>query len=171
MIRRGIASDVEPIVQMGVRVHAKSPERAIKVDLVHCRTLVLGMMLSGDGVVLVSVDATGRLNGFMLGLTEPIFYNPRRKYATDLMTAGKWSTKSALLKAFVQWAKDKKVARILMGESMGYKRDSKMYERAGFQRVGGMYDLQLSKHDDPPPIDFDKATQDALESFAKLNGE
>jgi hypothetical protein len=122
-------------------------------------------------VVLVSVDDSGKLNGFMLGLVESIFYNPRKKYATDLMTAGKWTVKAQLLKAFVRWAEEKKVSRILMGESMGYRRDSGMYEKAGFRRVGGLFDRQGEAHEHQLPVNFEKATLDALEEFSKLNGE
>ena len=144
MIRRGNINDLEHIVTLLTELHDASDEAYIPINQVESRSLFLNMMISKASAVIVS-ENDGVLDGVMLCVTDSFFYNSKRKVATDLATyAKKPGVGAGLIKAFIKWATDKKVDRIMLGTSSNLdpERVDRLYLRVGLTKIGGLYSMK-----------------------------
>jgi hypothetical protein len=142
-VRLAHLGDLTRLVMFGRIAHAASNYSDIPFNAGYTRDMFRGAILLKGQDVLIAEREDGSLCGFLICLTVPLAFSPR-KYATD----GDFYAEQGgdkLLDAFIAWAKSKHAARIDMGitQSDPDERADSLYTRKGMERTGGMYLLKI----------------------------
>ncbi len=135
MIRPATSSDVDAIFVYLLIAHAREADHAISVDEEKTRE-VLAYLIE-HAFCWISVN--GRVTGILAGMIDELWYS-REKLATDLLFTAS-EDGAALLKRFLRWAEEQKVAEVIMAitSDAAPKRVSQLYEQVGLPRVGGLH--------------------------------
>lgn len=144
-IRLGDVPDINAICELGYELLEQSVYRDIKPDESKFRLFTAGLMGSKDGAVLVVVDDDDKPQGFLLGIVDDLFFS-RARYATDVAMYVRSDYRNLaprLIRDFIDWAKTRpRVDHVMLGISSGIgdlDRVSRMYERIGLEKVGGIH--------------------------------
>lgn len=144
-VRLANLGDLTRLVMFGRRAHADSNYNDIPFNAIYTRNMFRGCVVMKGQDVLIAERADGSLCGFLICLSVPLQFSPRR-YATD---GGFYAEQGGdkLLSAFKAWAKTHHVARIDMCVSQADPngRVSRLYLRKGLQPIGGMYVMKLER--------------------------
>lgn len=140
LIRRASTQiDIVNIIKMLKEYHSTSKQfKDIPFDDNTVRELCTFCILDKNSVGLVCYDDKDELRGVLLGSIEPVFFNKKVKYGTDLLFVASHGG-AYLLKRFIRWARAKGASRIVMGISTEDWRAEELYSMIGMKRVGGMY--------------------------------
>ena len=137
-IRRATLDDVDAIVALGQFAHYLSANAQYPYASGRARILVASCICRGNMVALVAVR-DGEIVGFLLGHRDSHTYMDM-DYATDLAFVSQSpGAGRKLLKVFEDWAFSQNVDQIVLGVVNGGKDLKPLYERMGFQHVGGMF--------------------------------
>ena len=133
-----MSDDIDAVVALGRKAHALSAHATWEFDDQSAAMLLAKLRWMKDGVVWIS-EHDRQITGLLLGhITTPEFVKVR--IATDIaFYAERPGDGKQLLRAFEQWAKDRKADEILIGVSFGGRKSDRYYERAGYTTVGGVY--------------------------------
>lgn len=150
-IRIGDVTDIDEICDLASELLKTGAYANIKPDEQKFRLFLAGMMGIKKGIILLVVDDKDKPQGFLFGVIEELFFS-RQKMATDLAIYVRKEHRNMapnLLRTFVKWAQSKtKMSRIILGISSGIgdpRRTGKMYERLGFNQVGGIFMKQVER--------------------------
>ena len=138
-VRRATMDDIEQIAELGLRLHMKSANARFQFSGMRARVLVASCIVRRNMCAMVALE--GKLVvGFILGhVDEHPFIEI--KYATDLATcSAQPGAGRQLIEAFTKWAFDEAQAdQVILGVTYGGKDHAAIYERLGFENVGGMF--------------------------------
>ena len=148
-VRLADIGDIKRIHELAKELLEQSVYAGIKMDDTQFKRTVASLIGSKTGAVFVVVDDDDMVHGFLLGIIDTLFFSKAR-YATDLATYVRAEFRMFapfMFRRFVTWAKSKpNVAEITLGISSGIGdtgRVGRMYERIGFQPVGGLYVMRV----------------------------
>jgi hypothetical protein len=115
MIRKAVHEDVDYVVMMGKRAHAKSDWSHFPFNDIDARIFASTAIATKTMCVYVSVN-NGKFDGLLIGLEQPMPFNKRVKSATDYFTFSmKRGVADQLVKAFMKWATEhRKVNEVFM---------------------------------------------------------
>jgi hypothetical protein len=143
MIRKATANDLQAVIEMGYRLCDRTPLAHVKRDRPAIARQLTQCMNSAFGCCFVS-ERAGRLTGVIVGIAQQYWFSCQRQ-AVDLMfTAEHPGDGLQLLRKFVDWAWHVPgVVEVSMAQSSGIEveRTGQVFERVGFQRVGGVYSM------------------------------
>lgn len=141
MIRKAQIADLPAVWELAGRLHEKSVYRDIPRDLATFAKSMGHCVNSALGFAMVA-ERNGKITGFCLGLAVQLFFSPKRS-ASDLVTYSESPGDGLrLIRAFKEWAWNVPgVVEVTMAQSSGIdvERTGKLYERAGFERVGELF--------------------------------
>ncbi len=144
-IRVADIPDIKEIYVLAKELHEQSIYSKIKDDEAKFKLLVAGMMGQKLGIVLVIVDDDDKPQGFLLGVTQELFFS-RAKMATDIAIYVRPEYRKMapqMITEFIKWAESKpRMVQITLGISSGVGdsvRIGQFYEHLGFQNTGGIY--------------------------------
>jgi len=141
--REARIEDLDAMIELGKRGHAKSANAMYKFDEPRAKLLGLSCILDKNKCALVAVGNETVIVGVLLGIEQEYSYI-KMTYATDLAVyAEAPGGGRLLLQAFTKWAlEDRKVDQLLMGVSFGGKSAraaNALYTRMGFTQDGGLF--------------------------------
>ncbi len=153
-VREARVDDLDAMIELGKRGHAKSANAGYKFDDQRARLLGLCCIIDKNKCAFVACEQTvdplcERLVGLLLGVDEEYPYI-KMNYATDLAVfAEAPGAGRKLVESFSRWAlDDRRVDQLLMGVSFGGKSAraaNALYRRMGFTQDGGMFTKQRSQ--------------------------
>lgn len=146
-IRKARRDDIEHLVQMGAALALEAPEfkgMAFSHDKV--RRLLTTLHDSPQGFVMVAEDGGQIVGAMVAAATEHWGFDALVAFDLALYVApGRRGAQhgAALLKTYATWCRDVGAVRGSVGVSTGIHPDQtgRMYEAAGFRRIGGMFDV------------------------------
>ena len=144
MIRRGTVRDIEGMLALGKRAHARTGTYP-PIDDLSCKRMAAMAVQSKLYIVLVD-DCNGEIRGMMFGTTDRLAYSLER-YATDvLFISERAGAGIQMLREFVRWARTQKVYEITCGVTSGEDstRMDTLYRRIGFTKIGGLFQMKGS---------------------------
>jgi len=143
MIRRANVLDIEGMLALGYRAHARA-QNYPPIDDLSCKRMAAMAVQSKQYIVLVD-DVGGVITGMIFGTTDRLAYSTAR-YATDvLFIAERPGSGIAMLRQFIEWAKKQNVWEITCGNSAGDDpRMDNLYRRLGFTKIGGLFQMKGS---------------------------
>ena len=104
MIRKATHLDVDQVVMLGKRAHAKSDWAQFPFNDVDARIFAANAMVIKTMCVFVS-ENNGKFDGLLIGTEQCMPFNKRIKTATDYFTFSmRRGVADALVKAFLHWA-------------------------------------------------------------------
>lgn len=136
-VRRGTYTDVLTIVEYMRVYHTTSNLKDIEFNTTSMVATINHHVTARDHCVFIAEDS-GDICGVLLGSTDCFIFNEKAKWATDTLFVAKQGGK-LLLDMFKQWAFDKKVDRIIMGNSSGNVKVDTFYQEEALELTGGMY--------------------------------
>ncbi len=141
MIRKAQVADLPALMELGERLHEKSPYADVPTDLQTCANTLGHCISNAFGFAMVA-EKDGKITGLLLGAAVPLWFS-RRRSASDIVTyAESPGDGYRLIKAFLKWAWSVPlVVEVTMAQSSGIDTDrmSVLYEHAGLERVGNIY--------------------------------
>jgi hypothetical protein len=142
MIRQATMNDIEAMITLGKAVLVGSANSEMTVDDNKCRRN-MAMMIASKQFFSVVSECDGKVNGFMFGMVESMFFT-NVKYATDIAIVAN-SGGSLMIKRFLVWAKLQGAKSVMFGISTGIDTDrtGKLYEALGLKHVGGIYSKEI----------------------------
>ncbi len=143
MIRKATANDLATIIEMGYQLCDRTPLAHAKRDRPVIAQTIGNCMVSQYGCCFVT-ERGGRVSGVVVGIAQQLWFS-RQRQATDLMiTASHPGDGIRLLRRFIDWGWSVPgVIEVACAQSSGIEvgRTAKVYERVGFQRVGGVFSM------------------------------
>lgn len=148
-IRLGDVPDIKHISDVAEELLEGSFYSGIKPDEKKFKMTVASMMAYKTGYVQVVVDDNNVPQGFLLGMTEELFFS-KEQYVTDLAFYIRPEYRRfapRMVKKLIKWAKTKpKVSSIMLAITSGMGdagRIGKMYEKLGFEYTGSYYVMRI----------------------------
>lgn len=144
MIRRMNGDDILPILELGKKLHAEIGDLP-PIDEMGCKMLLARALCHKRQLVLVH-EYAGEIVGVLFGVIEEMWFS-KSMHATDVFFYSKHAGGAFMLRRFVRWAKGMGASEIDMAVSSGIRTpsSSRMFERIGFQNVGGIFRLKGNK--------------------------
>jgi hypothetical protein len=148
MIRRATLADVEPMIDMLMRVKRASVYATVSVDKDRARKQ-MRQCISAPQAYAGVAEVDGKIVGALLGIKDPLWFS-RMLEAKDIVFGcvdPKVST--PLLRDFIAWAwRDPRVVNVLMSQSSGQniERTQQWFASQGFEVVGGVF--RLGRYDE-----------------------
>ena len=146
MIRRATVLDIEGMLALGKRAHARmTPGTYPPIDDLSCKRMAAMAVQSKQYITLVD-ERDGTVYGMLFGTTDRLAYSLAR-YATDvLFISERAGAGIQMLREFVRWARAQNVYEITCGVSSGEDspRMDALYRRLGFTKIGGMFQMKGS---------------------------
>jgi GNAT superfamily N-acetyltransferase len=148
MVRRANIADVPALVALGRLLHAEASSyshTAYDADKV---AQTLATVIAGGGVFVH--ETAGEIDGGFAGMIMERWFSTDRM-ALDLSLFVRADRRGGVIAcrvtdAFLQWCKAEGIAArdVVIGVSTGInaERTGKLYERLGFERIGGIYRLR-----------------------------
>lgn len=141
MIVRGATFyDIAGMVSLGRRMHEKSALADLPFDEDSAKLLGAQCMSLSTHCAFVAEDC-GEIVGILLGLVRPFPYL-NACYATDVLFCAERGGKE-LMRRFIEWAHERNVDRVVASVTFGGRDPDALYRRLGFQKVGGVYHLEM----------------------------
>jgi len=149
LIRAATAADVEPLVEIGARMHAEGAYRFLPYDAEKLRRLGAHFLEHPDTHCLLVAEHDGVLVGMLGGyLTD--YYFCEEKLACDqfFFVDRSWRGSRAavrLVGAFRDWAAARGARELCLATSLGgnIEKIGRFYEGLGLTCVGGVYKQRL----------------------------
>jgi GNAT superfamily N-acetyltransferase len=142
MLRCATEADFPRLVELGRAMHAEGSYASMPFDPeVLTRTLAF---VRKSGFICVN-EAAGHIDAVMVAVISPSWFGPGQTVsdlALFVEPAARGGTVAyRLIEAFVRWAESKKVHAMYLGVTTGVhpEQTGRLYERLGFQPVGGLY--------------------------------
>lgn len=143
MIRKATAHDLQAVIEMGYRLCDRTPQAHVKRDRPAIAQTLTSCMNSAFGCCFVAEHA-GQLTGVIVGIAQQYWFS-RQRQAVDLMfTAERPGDGIQLLRKYVEWGwAVPGVVEVSIAQSSGIEvdRTAVLFERVGFQRVGGVFSM------------------------------
>lgn len=143
MIRKATPYDLQAIIALGYRLCDRTPLADVPRDRPMVAKTITDCMASQFGCCFVA-DHAGTITGAIVGIAQ-MFWFSRKRQAIDLfITAETPRDGLRLVRAFRDWGWSVPgVVRVDLAQSSGIdvERTGKLYERAGFERVGGVFSM------------------------------
>lgn len=150
IIRPPRHADIEPLLDMGARMHAESAYAFLPYDRAKVRQLIVdyiedtttrcGLVAERDGRLIAMLG--GYLGDYLfcderLAVDEIVFVDPDHRGG---MTAVR------LIRGFQRWATEQGARELCLGISTNIHPEStgRLYQRLGFEQVGGIYKRRLN---------------------------
>jgi GNAT superfamily N-acetyltransferase len=148
-IRAPVAGDVEPLVEMGLRMHAESAYAFLPYERNKVIRLVQSFLDDSSSRCGLVAEADGKLVGMLGGYLSEYFFcsevvacdmvlfvDPAYRHGLAAMR---------LVRAFRKWAIEHGARELCLAISTNVNADDtgRFYERLGFTRVGGVYKQRL----------------------------
>lgn len=148
MIRPATHDDIDRLTELGEQMHVESRFAHLPIDRAKVRALFAHLIESPDGLLIVSEKDGEVIGGFAGYVCEHYF--ARTKVAQDfgLFIAPEFRgglSAPRLLKAYVDWAKEKGAAMIQAGITTGVhvEASTQLYLRMGFQPAGNLFEIAV----------------------------
>ncbi|MBF0188512.1 MAG: GNAT family N-acetyltransferase [Magnetococcales bacterium] len=153
IIREMKWDDIPPLVDLGARMHAESPDLAAFPYAPEAATQFLSHIVDAPTqLCLVAEKAPGEIVGFFYGMVTQHYFS-KELYAIDFAlyvcrevrhTPAGGRAAVALLKRYVAWARDHGAAEIQLGITTGIhpERTGRFYQRMGFRPAGTLYTMK-----------------------------
>jgi len=144
MIRRMVGADIPAIIELGKRLHAQIGDLP-PIDENGCKMLLARAICHKRQLVLVH-ERDSQIVGVLFGVIEEMWFS-KALHATDVIFYSTCAGGAFMLRRFVRWAQGMGVSEIDMAVSSGLDipNSSRMFERAGFKNVGGIFRLKGNK--------------------------
>lgn len=146
MIRYAEEKDLDRLVELGKQMHAESKYAIYNFDSAKLRNHLWSGIWHDDGILIVSEKDGEIIGGFYGWMSEQYFGND--KVAVDLALFVQQDKRGAmagalLVKRFIEIAKEKGAAQIVISNSTGVDKDrvGQLYEKLGMEHVGYVYSL------------------------------
>jgi GNAT superfamily N-acetyltransferase len=146
-IRFATTADITQLVQLGQQIHGQTRFKHQDYNTAKVAESLHGLMTRGQGKygVLVAENGEHQVVGVLIGVMEqPIFSNSYTASVVYFLVQpearmGGWGVR--LLKAFEQWAINRKACEITFGINSGDEAEgvARFAQRMGYHRVGGNY--------------------------------
>jgi GNAT superfamily N-acetyltransferase len=146
-IRFAKVEDVPALVEGGRRMHALTRFRELRYDEPKVARAFADLIRLGAGkyVFFVAKDSAGRIVGALIGVLEQHLFTDQLTASVmhyDVLPESRMGGYGVrLLKAFEQWAANRKVVEIGLGINSGVdlERLARFAVRMGYQKVGENY--------------------------------
>lgn len=143
MIVRAQYEDIPALVDYTIKAHGESTYADVPFDKRSCMGMFATHIQERSCRVWFSEDG-GKVHGFLIAAKLPMEWNSRYFYATTILYVAD-KNGGYLFNRFHHWAKrQKRVKRILFGESQGPSVAGKLCDRLGFENVGSCYSLRVN---------------------------
>ena len=154
MIRKATEEDIPYIIETGLKLHAKSGNEDVRV---HRPTVFHAMrvfVIARDKFFVVS-ERKEIIRGFLMASIEPFWWADPvrgRRYVTDWAFYSEHRGDGVLmLKAMQEWAwMQPRVVEVACATNVPKGRGvmDRLFDTAGFRRVGGRYKISRSEQED-----------------------
>lgn len=147
MIRNATVADVPRMVELGKQMHAASKFRAYSFDVAVLEATINGLIDKPRGIALVSEVDGVIVGGFIGYLTEHFFGFDLASYDLALFLEPEHRggiTAARLIKAYIDQAREKGAAEIVVANSTGIakERTAQLFARAGFSHDGYVFSMK-----------------------------
>lgn len=150
-IRFATLKDIPALVEGGRRMHALTRFRKLDYDAGKVAKSFTDLIERGQNryAFLVAQDAGGRVVGALIGVLEKHIFSDQFTASVmhyDVLPEARMGGYGLrLLRAFEQWAANRKVVEIAFGVNSGAEPDSlgRFARRVGYQKVGENYMKEL----------------------------
>ncbi len=152
VIRKALWADIPRLTELARELHQASKYRDYKEDEQEFKDICMESIRSGDHCLFV-IEAQEVVEGFIIGMTAPLYVFTKAKYATDLLfyaTEKGRAGAMALAAAFDKWAReDTKVAEVWLGVTNAlvddWRRFDGPYGRMGYELSGGIFMKRIER--------------------------
>lgn len=138
MIRQANEYDLTEIYELCAEAHAHCPYGNIPHNEREARQIFAKIILTGFAWVAEEID------GILLAYKSPLWFNSEKTGASDLIFYVRDSSKSdgvRLAKKYIEWAQDCDIINLTISFGGDFERTERFYEKLGFCRIGGKYQL------------------------------
>ena len=148
-VRKATLDDLPALVALGRLMHAEAPELCHASYSAEKVSRVLKMAIEAGGV-FVHINAAQEIDGGFAGMIVERWFSTD-KIATDIALFVRPDRRGGLvavhlIDAFIEWCERQGIAArdVVIGVSTGVNADAtgRLYERVGFERIGGIYRLR-----------------------------
>lgn len=146
MIREMAEEDIPLMIELGASMHLESEYAPFEYSRVKCQALG-NEIISNDAFCGFVSESNGVINGMFIGASWGHYFSDAVLSSDLLLYVDKESrgglTGLRLIKRYIQWAKDRKVDDIRLGETAGIDREAvnRLYTKLGFTNCGTIYKL------------------------------
>lgn len=148
MIRKAAYVDVDQVVMLGKRAHAKSDWAQFPFNEIDARMFAVTAITEKTMCCYVS-ENNGKFDGLLIGIEQSMPFNKRIKSATDYFTySARRGVADALIKAFMHWALEhRRVDEVVMMASQlrSAKWMDSLLTGNGLTPIGNGYIKQIIK--------------------------
>jgi len=146
VIRRAKFQDIPKLTDLALEMHQKSRYAPYKADVSTFKQTCMECIRSGTCCLFVT-EIDDEVEGFIIGITAPLYIFTKAKYATDIgfyVTEKGHGGALSLASAFDIWARDVQgVAEVWLAVTNAVNEDwgrlGKAYKRMGYELSGGIY--------------------------------
>lgn len=140
LIRGAIVADIQAIIEMGKRGHLLGRNADKHFNEARAELFLNWCLKTNDRVVYVA-ERHSKLVGVLIGaIYQHGFVDVT--YASDIVTySERAGAGRGLIKAFVTWGFVNGADKIILSTTFGTEPRA-LYERIGFERIGGVYTLR-----------------------------
>lgn len=149
MIRPATHDDIDRLTELGEMMHVESRFARLPLDRAKVRALFAHLIESPDGLLIVSEKDGDIIGGFAGYIVEHYFAHTKVASDFGLFIAPEFRggmSAPRLLKAYVDWAKEKGAAMIQAGITTGVhvEASTALYQRLGFKPAGALFELDAA---------------------------
>ena len=147
-VRQADHGDIPQIVELLLAMKRQSAYRTIPHDLVRVKATIRRCITSPQGYCGVVETGEGALGGVLLGVTDQLWWGPRRSASDIAYYSTAPGAGILLVRDFIDWAwKQRGVVEVLMGQTSGIEVAGVRYffRAMGFEEAGGVF--RLSRYD------------------------
>jgi GNAT superfamily N-acetyltransferase len=140
-------NDIPALVAMGRIAHTESSYKSMEYSENRCTDLGYLTLDNPDALLCLVAEKDNEIIGFCMAAIEAAYFSDE-KTASDLMFyvlpehRGSWAF-LMLVRAYVQWTKDKGAKLIFLGNTFGDETIDALYLKLGFQRMGGIFRMEV----------------------------
>jgi len=150
LVRPAKYQDIPRLVVLAREMHQKSKYAKYKEDIKAFKDACMESIRSGSHCLFVT-ETDGEVEGYIIGITAPLYLFTKAKYATDIgyyVTDKGHGGALALASAFDQWAREEQgVDEVWLAVTNAvndeWERLGKAYARMGYTLSGGIYIKRL----------------------------
>ncbi len=148
IVRDATLQDVETLLELSKEMHAESRYSVFSYDQEKVRALIEHLILSEDGIAIVSVDDKTITGALLAIISEHFFGHDKTSGDFGVFVSNiNRRTKAGmmLVKEYKRKAIEAGVKDIGLGTTTGYEPElvGKLYEMIRFEKVGGNYRMRV----------------------------
>lgn len=136
MIRQATEYDLNAIYELCLEAHQNCPYSHVEHDEVETKRLFAKIIFTQFAWV------TEDLNGVLLACFQPLWFNPEKIGATDLVFYIRPESRGAggaLVRKYIEWADEADMISLSISFGEEIERVEAFYRRLGFERIGGKF--------------------------------